>query len=60
MKCCICNKKIDGIGNNPRGVLTLKGRIVPWRKNDRCCDACYMESVLPCKVLTYFKKKGSL
>jgi len=37
--CCICGKQIEGYGNNayPYGC----------EGNDRCCDSCNIEKVIP-------------
>jgi hypothetical protein len=47
-KCCICDRKYEGIGNNPSPVK---------RGGDgRCCDICNNEKVIPAR-LEQFRKK---
>ena len=36
MKCCICEKKIKGYGNNP----------FPLKNEGKCCDNCYKFVIL--------------
>lgn len=56
MKCCICNKKIEGYGNNPWGALDIRNRPIKWKLNDRCCDACNTEFVIPGRILLQINK----
>ena len=57
MKCCICDKEIKGHGNNPYGALNYYGRPIKWLSEDRCCDECCMEHVIPGRIkLSIFKK----
>lgn len=60
LKCCICGKKIEGVGNNPDGALDWFGRPIDWRKSDRCCDECNLEIVIPDRVKTSVKKAFKL
>lgn len=39
-KCCICNKKFEGLGNNPYPIFT-KGV---------CCDECNSKIVIPIRI----------
>jgi len=50
MICCICLKKIKGYGNNPYGALDYYGRPIKWDKEDRCCDECNLEHVIPGRI----------
>lgn len=56
MKCCLCNKNITGVGNNPTGALYLDLTEIKWNKDQRCCDDCYMEIVVPNIILKRYKK----
>lgn len=52
MKCCFCNCKIKGKGNNPEGALwrdPTTNEIVGFEpeEDDRCCDECNMKYVIP-------------
>ena len=60
MKCCICGKQFKGSGNSPWGALNLDNTIIKWNKNDRCCDECNMEIVIPGRVKTYVSRKNNL
>lgn len=40
MKCCFCEKMVKGLGNNALPI-----------KNDRCCDKCNTEFVVPIRIL---------
>ena len=42
MKCCFCNKKIEGHGNNPAPA--------GMKANDRCCNDCNMKIVIPTRI----------
>ena len=53
MKCCICGKKLEGYGNNPYGALKLDNTPIRWNSEDRCCDQCNMEFVIPGRIQTY-------
>ena len=59
MKCCICGKVIHGYGNNPWGHLRLNLEPIKYRDNDRCCDRCNEEYVIPGRLILYMKKKNS-
>ena len=45
MKCCICGEEIKGYGNNPWPV----GYDV-YSEEDRCCDKCNFEYVIPARI----------
>lgn len=49
MNCCICKKEINGSGNNP---WPLK-----YKDNERCCDMCNSELVIPLRLKNMEKKK---
>lgn len=42
LKCCICDKKIVGYGNNPYPVVD--------DDNARCCDECNLYYVIPARL----------
>lgn len=51
MKCCICGRECENEwGNNP----------YPVSKNeqDRCCDKCNDEVVIPERIRLYIERKG--
>ena len=60
LKCCICGQKIKGYGNNPDGALDWFGHKIEWTKNDRCCDECNLEIVIPDRVKASIKKEYKL
>ena len=41
--CCLCDKEVEGIGNNPRP-LPIKNQ------NDLCCDECNLAKVVPARI----------
>lgn len=55
MKCCICNKTINGWGNNPYGALKINNKPIKWNKEDRCCDKCNEEYVIPGRIYITLK-----
>ena len=57
MKCCICGSSITE-GYEPFGLMRIDHKLVYFKDKDRCCEDCYRDSVLPCKIWTYIKKKG--
>jgi hypothetical protein len=50
IKCCICGKIIKGFGNNPWPVKT--------GEEDRCCDDCNWEFVIPARLINLQRKKN--
>jgi len=44
-KCCLCNKEINGYGNNPE---PLKRVADGW-----CCDSCNITRVIPERIKDY-------
>ena len=36
IKCCLCGKKFEGLGNNP----------APLKKKGKCCDDCNLNKVV--------------
>ena len=57
MRCCLCGCKIIGYGNSPYGALHLNNKPIRWQKDDKCCDKCNMEIVIPGRVLLGVLKK---
>lgn len=49
MECCICKRLIKGFGNNP---WPLK-----YKNEERCCDMCNIEVVIPLRLKNMEKKK---
>ena len=41
--CCICHREFIGWGNNPDPYKPENG-------NDRCCDECNMNFVIPARI----------
>lgn len=50
MKCCICNKIINGYGNNPW----------PVKDDGECCDNCNMTKVIPARLSPYERTKAQV
>lgn len=48
-KCCICGFKFEGFGNNPWPVSN--------DPEDRCCDSCNCEKVVPERIRDIMKRK---
>jgi hypothetical protein len=47
LKCCLCGTHIeDGFGNNPEPVSL--------NEEDRCCDDCNAEEVIPARLAMMF------
>ena len=46
--CCICGKTFNGYGNNPYPVSK--------NENDRCCDKCNLDTVIPARLMEMIKK----
>ncbi len=47
LKCCLCGTNIeDGFGNNPEPVSL--------NEEDRCCDDCNAEEVIPARLAMMF------
>ena len=54
-KCCICGKEFTGYGNRPHGAVwrdPQSGEIVfpTFNENDRCCDRCDFDFVIPGRI----------
>ena len=49
MKCCFCNKEINGMGNSVRPLIR--------KENVRCCDECNRDIIIPLRMLEYFSSK---
>ena len=41
--CCLCDKEVEGYGNDPRP-LPIKD------ENDECCDECNLAKVIPARI----------
>lgn len=50
LRCCICNKIMEDHGNIPYGALDYYGRPIKWQKDERCCDECLGEYVIPGRI----------
>jgi len=50
--CCICGEESVGYGNNPD---CWDGR--NWDADDRCCDKCNSEVVVPNRILAMCRSK---
>lgn len=48
MKCCLCGKEIEKLGN-------WEGNNAEPLKEGRCCDACNMDKVIPARLRDYTK-----
>ena len=49
MKCCFCGDEIVGYGNSIRPII--RG------KNDRCCDKCNLEIIIPYRMAEYISNR---
>ena len=47
-KCSLCDKNYEGMGNNP---MPLK------EVDERCCDTCNSEKVLPARIMRMMQGK---
>ena len=54
MKCCICNKEITGMGNNPAGCIDETKKLIQWNDEERCCDDCNKQYVLPGRMYRFY------
>lgn len=50
--CCICGKEFEGYGNNPYPI----GHDV-YSEEDRCCDKCNLDYVIPARIALLADKK---
>lgn len=51
-KCVYCGKEFEGYGNNPD---TWDDK--EWKENDRCCDTCNEEIVVPGRIKNMVNRK---
>lgn len=52
-KCVYCEKEFEGYGNNPD--ITWDDK--EWKENDRCCDTCSEEIVVPSRIKNMINRK---
>lgn len=45
MKCCICEREFEGLGNSPYGAEDFVKRGFGYE--ERCCDTCNVKYVIP-------------
>ena len=43
LKCCICGNEIKDLGNDPSPI--------EHKKNERCCDSCSDNIVVPVRIM---------
>lgn len=57
MKCCICGKEIpDGeFGNSPAGCIDETKKLIQWTADDRCCNDCNKQYVLPGRMYKFYR-----
>ena len=48
-----CGKEFEGYGNNPDTTWDDK----EWKENDRCCDTCSEEIVVPSRIKNMINRK---
>jgi len=48
--CCLCNKEIEGYGNDPHPLETKN-------EDDECCDECNLAKVVPARMGIYLNPK---
>lgn len=53
--CCICGKEHEGFGNNPWPVKNKKGE--HFGPEERCCDECNSNVVIPERIYQIYNKK---
>jgi hypothetical protein len=46
-KCCLCDKEVEGYGNNPSPIQTQN-------EDDECCDECNLAKVIPARMELIF------
>lgn len=57
MKCCICGRELPKgyFGNNPDGAVDTNKQIIKWDVEDKCCDECNKQFVLPGRMYKFYK-----
>lgn len=50
-KCCLCDKEVEGYGNNPSPLSE--------NEDDECCDECNLTKVIPARINSLFPKTNS-
>jgi hypothetical protein len=45
-KCCLCDKEVEGFGNNPDPLGNLG-------EDEECCDECNLNKVIPARIEKY-------
>lgn len=52
--CCLCGNECENEwGNNP-------APLGDYKKDDRCCNKCNMEKVVPARILNLHKQEGNV
>lgn len=56
-KCCICGRPLlDGyFGHNPQGAVDENKKEIQWKEEDRCCDECNRQYVLPGRMYKFYR-----
>lgn len=58
--CCICSGPLENEwGNNPEGAV-IDGNFYTFKPNDRCCNKCNTEYVIPGRFLKMFGRKQKI
>ena len=50
-KCCLCDKEVEGYGNNPSPLSE--------NEDDECCDECNLTKVIPTRINLLFPKTNT-
>ncbi len=55
--CCICGRPLlNGyFGNNPQGAVDENKKEIQWKEEDRCCDECNRQYVLPGRMYKFYR-----
>lgn len=51
-KCCLCDKEVEGYGNDPSPIPTKN-------EDDQCCDECNLTKVVPTRINLVISKNKS-
>jgi len=51
-KCCLCDKEVEGYGNDPSPIETQN-------EDDQCCDECNLTKVVPTRINLVISKNKS-
>lgn len=59
-RCCICKGPLENEwGNNPDGAIK-NGRFLKFKPEDKCCNKCNKEYVIPGRIIQAFGSKNKM